>query len=73
MLVEVLQRNIHPPLLEPVDARDRAQWVVSQYLTYLFGPNDSRTVLHAEGVAVGVEKSLLGWCPGGGAGEGRWL
>eukprot|EP00667_Euglena_gracilis_P009377 EG_transcript_9512 len=29
---------------------DRAQWVVSQYLTYLFGPNDSRTVLHAEGI-----------------------
>jgi len=29
---------------------DRAQWVVSQYLTLLFGPNEQRTVMHNEGI-----------------------
>eukprot|EP00668_Euglena_longa_P041278 GGOE01054327.1.p1 GENE.GGOE01054327.1~~GGOE01054327.1.p1 ORF type:complete len:558 (+),score=96.67 GGOE01054327.1:113-1675(+) len=29
---------------------DRAQWVVSQYLAHIFGPNETRTVLHTEGI-----------------------
>lgn len=29
---------------------DRAQWVVSEYLAHLFGPNETRTVLHTEGI-----------------------